>query len=85
MVLGHLFLDADRAKFSDPKQAEAYFNIVWAKAFPAGLEGQVRQAGLRSWAGLDSGAEGRLTQGVEAQPSAIRRSRRVLWFLQHHS
>ncbi len=34
VVLGHLFLDADRAKYYDPKQAEAYFKIVSAKPFP---------------------------------------------------
>lgn len=38
VVLGHLFLSADTAKFSDPKLAEAYFNIAWAKAFPQVLK-----------------------------------------------
>jgi adenylate cyclase len=34
VVLGHLFLSAERSKFTDPKRAEAYFDIAWAKAFP---------------------------------------------------
>src|SRR5271157_3066992 len=34
VVLGHLFLNAE----SDPKLAEAYFNIVWAKSFPQVLK-----------------------------------------------
>lgn len=38
VVLGHLFLSAEVSKFSDPKQAEAYFNIVWAKSFPQVLK-----------------------------------------------
>src|SRR5271157_4597429 len=38
VVLGHLFLDADRAQHSDPKLAEKYFNVVWAKAFPQVLK-----------------------------------------------
>jgi adenylate cyclase len=38
VVLGHLFLNAERSKFSDPKLAEAYFNIAWAQAFPQVLK-----------------------------------------------
>ncbi len=38
VVLGHLFLDAERAKSADPKLAEAYFNIIWAKSFPQVLK-----------------------------------------------
>lgn len=63
VVLGHLFLDADRAKYADPKKAEAYFNIVWAKAFP-----QVLKAGTGNFnlgtAWIQAG--GFVAQGVEA-------------------
>src|ERR1700690_1865618 len=38
VVLGHLFLDQQRAKSSDPKLAEEYFNVAWAKAFPQVLK-----------------------------------------------
>ena len=34
VVLGHLFLDAGRAKAMDAKAAEDYFNILWGKPFP---------------------------------------------------
>src|SRR5271167_181804 len=38
VILGHLFLSAERSKFTDPKLAEAYFNIAWAQAFPQVLK-----------------------------------------------
>ncbi|MGH9640939.1 MAG: CHASE2 domain-containing protein, partial [Terriglobales bacterium] len=38
VVLGHLFLEPERAKSVDPKLAEAYFNIIWAKSFPQVLK-----------------------------------------------
>jgi adenylate cyclase len=38
VVLGHLFLSPERSRSFDPKQAEAYFNIVWAQAFPQVLK-----------------------------------------------
>jgi adenylate cyclase len=38
VVLGHLFLDEQRARLSDPKRAEEYFNVAWAKAFPQVLK-----------------------------------------------
>jgi len=34
VILGHIFLNGERAKASDPKLAEEYFNIVWGKTFP---------------------------------------------------
>jgi len=65
VVLGHVFLDADRAKYADPKQAEAYFNIVWAKAFPQVFESKSGQKSFdlgNAW--IQAG--GRVAQGVEA-------------------
>ena len=38
VVLGHVFLNAERARANDPKAAEDYFNIVWAKVFPQALK-----------------------------------------------
>src|SRR5271167_3207594 len=38
VVLGHLFLSDKRSKFMDPKLAEAYFNIAWAKSIPQVLK-----------------------------------------------
>ena len=34
VVLGHVFLDRQRAKAMDAKAAEDYFNVLWAKPFP---------------------------------------------------
>ncbi|MGA8539715.1 MAG: adenylate/guanylate cyclase domain-containing protein [Terriglobales bacterium] len=45
VVLGHLFLSAERSKFTDPKLAEAYFNIAWAKAFPQVLKVKSKNRG----------------------------------------
>ncbi len=34
VVLGHVFLDAQRAQLADAKLQDDYYNIVWGKAFP---------------------------------------------------
>ena len=34
VVLGHLFLDPQRARSADAKLAEEYFNIIWAHSIP---------------------------------------------------
>jgi adenylate cyclase len=34
VVLGHIFLDAQRAQLADPKLQDDYYNIVWGKAYP---------------------------------------------------
>lgn len=62
VVLAHVFLDADRAKHVDPKQAEAYFNIVWAKAFPQVLKAGKGKFDLNA-AWIQGG--GQVAQGVE--------------------
>jgi adenylate cyclase len=63
VVLGHVFLDADRARYADPKKAEAYFNIVWAKAFPQVLKAGHGNVDLSN-AWVQAG--GAVAQGVEA-------------------
>jgi len=65
VVLGHLFLDAERAKSEDPKLAAAYFNIVWAQAFPQVLKVKSGKQDFdlgKAW--IDAG--GQVVQGVEA-------------------
>jgi adenylate cyclase len=66
VVLGHLFLDAERAKGADPKLAEEYFNIVWAKAFPQVLKVKSKEGGDfdlgKAW--VDNG--GTVAAGAEA-------------------
>ncbi|MGH9711784.1 MAG: CHASE2 domain-containing protein [Candidatus Acidiferrales bacterium] len=69
VVLGHVFLDPTRAQSSDPKLAEAYFNIVWAKNFPQVLKVKSKD-GLdfdlsAAWADRSHGG-GTVAAGVEA-------------------
>ncbi len=34
VVIGHIFLDAERAKSQDAAAAEAYYNVLWGQPFP---------------------------------------------------
>lgn len=73
VVLGHLFLDAERAKSSDPKLAEEYFNIVWAKAFPQVLKVKTKNEDFdmaKAW--TDNG--GIVAQGAEANLASLAES-----------
>jgi adenylate cyclase len=38
IVLGHLFLEEERAKYTDPKRIEEYLNIILARPFPQVLK-----------------------------------------------
>ena len=76
VVLGHLFLSAERSKFSDPKLAEAYFNIVWAKAFPQVLKVKssnrdfdLNQAWIQGGGPVAAGVEANLPKLAETAAS----------------
>ena len=76
VVLGHLFLDRERAQSSDAKRAEEYFNIVWAKAFPQvlkvksqGRDFDLNRAWLENGGNIYPGAEANLTLLAEAAAS----------------
>ncbi|MGA8311718.1 MAG: adenylate/guanylate cyclase domain-containing protein, partial [Terriglobales bacterium] len=76
VVLGHLFLSAELSKFSDPKQAEAYFNIVWAKSFPQILKAKsgnhdfdLSQAWIQAGGPVAAGVEANLPKLAEAAAS----------------
>src|SRR6266550_778596 len=76
VVLGHLFLDKDRAQASDAKRAEEYFNIVWAKAFPQvlkvkskGRDFDLGRAWLENGGNAYPGAEANLALLAEAAAS----------------
>ena len=74
VVLGHVFLNAERAKSQDPKQAEAYFNIVWAKAFPQVLKAgsgnfDLGKAWIQAGGGVAQGVEANVPQYAEAAAS----------------
>jgi adenylate cyclase len=74
VILGHIFLDPDRAKAANAKSAEEYYNIVWAQAFPL-----VVPAKSRDGKAVDMGkawirASGTVAAGVEANISKIAES-----------
>jgi adenylate cyclase len=77
VVLGHLFLDAERAKNSNPKLEEEYFNIVWAKSFPQvlkvkskdGKDFDLAQAWVNNGGTVAAGAEANITKLAEAAVS----------------
>ncbi|MGD1210351.1 MAG: adenylate/guanylate cyclase domain-containing protein [Candidatus Acidiferrales bacterium] len=78
VVLGHIFFfDAAGAQSSDPKTAEEYFNIVWAKSFPQvlkvkskdGRDFDLGRAWVESGGTVAAGAEVNITKLVEAAAS----------------
>ena len=77
VVLGHIFLDRERARSSDPKLEEAYFNIVWAKAFPqvlkvhskTGSDFDLGTAWIERGGTVAAGAEANITKLAEAAAS----------------
>ncbi len=77
VVLGHLFLDPERAKSADPKLEEEYFNIVWAKSFPQvlkvnsknGHDFELGQAWVNNGGTVAAGAEANITKLAEAAAS----------------
>src|ERR1700733_3842285 len=76
VVLGHLFLDRERANSVEAKRAEEYFNIIWAKAFPQVLKVKSRDHDFdmgRAWVenggSVYPGAEANLAQLADAAAS----------------
>ena len=77
VVLGHLFLDAERARNADPKLEEEYFNIVWAKSFPQvlkvkskdGHDFDLNRAWIENGGTVAVGAEANITRLAEAAQS----------------
>ena len=76
VVLGHLFLDADRANYEDPKTADAYFDVIWAKAFPQVLKTKsgkkdfdVTDAWIKAGGPSAKGIEANLPEIAEAAAS----------------
>ncbi len=77
VVLGHLFLDEQRARSSDSKLAEEYFNIAWAKAFPQVLKVKSKdgrnfdmgKAWVENGGTVGAGAEANIAKLAEAAAS----------------
>jgi adenylate cyclase len=65
VVLGHVFLDAERAQGTDSKRAAEYFDVIWGKAFPRispVSPGKEKFDMVEAWAQ----AGGAVAQGVNA-------------------
>jgi len=74
VVLGHVFLNPERARSADPQLAKAYFDIVWAKAFPQvlkvkskdGRDFDMNKAWIDNGGVVAAGAEANITRLAEA-------------------
>ncbi|HKV03556.1 MAG TPA: adenylate/guanylate cyclase domain-containing protein [Candidatus Acidoferrales bacterium] len=77
VVLGHVFLNPDRARSADAQLAKAYFDIVWAKAFPQVLKVNSKnerdfdmgRAWIENGGTVAAGAEANITKLAEAAAS----------------
>jgi adenylate cyclase len=78
VVLGHLFLDGERAKLADPKLQEEYFNVAWGQAYPqivkvkpkeANQDFDLNQAWIDNHGLVGLGAEANLAKLAEAAAS----------------
>lgn len=68
VVLGHIFVDADRAKEMDAKAAEDYYNVLWGHPFPQMMK---QPAGAnfdlnKAWSDPVTGHEGPVFAGIES-------------------
>ena len=77
VILGHIFLDQESAKHADPKLAEEYFNIAWAKNFPQvykvkskdGRDFDMGQAWVQNGGQVAASAEANIKELAEAAAS----------------
>jgi adenylate cyclase len=81
VILGHLFLNPERAKSAETKSADEYFNIVWAQTFP-----QVVPVKSKNGKAFDMGTAwiqngGTVAAGVEANITKIAESAASYGFL----
>jgi adenylate cyclase len=83
VILGHVFLDAQRSEALSPQAAEAYFNTAWAAAFPQVLK--VKKAGRDfdlgdAW----KSADGVVAQAVEANTLPLAEAARSFGFINNN-
>jgi adenylate cyclase len=81
VILGHLFLNPERAKSAETKSPDEYFNIVWAQTFP-----QVVPVKPKNGKAFDMGTAwiqngGTVAAGVEANITKIAESAASYGFL----
>ena len=68
VVLGHIFVDAERAKAMDAKAAEDYYNVLWGHPFPQMVK-QPQGASFdlnKAWNDPVVGHEGPVFAGIES-------------------
>jgi len=78
VILGHLFLDPDRAKSVTSEGAEAYFDTLWAHSFPQVLKAKGGRDFDLNQAWINAG--GLVAQGVFANMPALAESARSFGF-----
>ncbi len=77
VVVGHIFLDAERAKSQDPKAAEEYYNILWGKPLPQMFRVGSKPFDMnKAW----EKAGGRVDFGIEPNISIIAEAARSYGF-----
>jgi adenylate cyclase len=84
VVLGHLFLNPQRAQSADAKLAEEYFNIIWAHSFP-----QVFKVNEKKGRDFDMGKawsenDGTVAAGVEANIAKLATAAASYGFIDIH-
>ena len=84
VVLGHLFLDPQRAQSADPKSAEEYFNIIWAHSFPAIFPVNVKKGQKPDMANWWSENDGTVAAGVEANIAKLASAAASYGFIDIH-
>ena len=83
VILGHVFLDAQRGEALSPQAAEAYFNTAWGAAFPQVLKVKAgRDFDLgEAW---EKRGGGQVAQAVEANIASLAESARSFGFINNN-
>jgi adenylate cyclase len=84
VVLGHLFLDPQRAQSADAKLAEEYFNIIWAHSFPQIFPVNVKKGQKADIANWWSENDGTVAAGVEANIARLATAAASYGFIDIH-
>ncbi len=85
VVLGHIFVDQERAKAMDAKAAEDYYNVLWGHPFPQMVK-QPSGAKFdlnRAWSDPVAGREGPVMYGIESNIRLIAEAARSYGFFNH--
>ncbi|MGH9670177.1 MAG: CHASE2 domain-containing protein, partial [Terriglobales bacterium] len=82
VILGHVFLDAQRGEALSPGAAEAYFNTAWAAAFPQVLK--VKAGGDFDLGQAWTRGGGQVAQAVEANIAPLAEAARSFGFINNN-